>query len=176
MPRKTIPTSTTGTTTNRPEIFRLLKDEHQTVKGLFLEFEEANTKKKPDTAFALATTIINELEGHAAREEHIIYPHLRRMDLEMFFEAQTEHRVATILMIELKRMAWGDEEFLAKMKVLRDVVEYHIREEESDVFAELRELDAEVLRECAETWKEQQIIGERQQAGAERQPVRQRAA
>ena len=55
------------------------------------------------------------------------------------------------------------------MKVLKDVVEHHIEEEESEVFSELRELPADTLRECAASWKE--AIGQ-----ATRATTRSRAA
>jgi hemerythrin-like domain-containing protein len=159
MPRKTKWSRTNST---RPEILHILHEEHTKVKGLFSEFEKLAEKESWDEALPLAMTITEELEGHTQREEEIIYPHLQEQDEEMFYEAQDEHELAKMLIEGLKEMDNGDDRFKARMKVLKDVVEHHIQEEESEVFSELRQLSKEILEECAESW--QQMKGE---AGAE---------
>ena len=53
-------------------------------------------------------------------------------------EGEQEHHVAKLLLAEIKQLPDGSDEWVAKVTVLRESVEHHIDEEESDLFPPLR--------------------------------------
>jgi hypothetical protein len=63
--------------------------------------------------------------------------------------------VAKVLLSELEQMKPVDPSFQAKMLVLRTNVEHHIKEEESEIFDQLRELPSTKLTQAAKAWKAQ---------------------
>ncbi len=128
------------TTSTRRDAIALLKADHRTVEKLFKSFEKSGdtahrTKRK------LVDDIIRELSVHAAIEEQFLYPAVRR-DLpkaeDDALEAIEEHHVAKWILSELERMAPEDERFDAKVTVLIESVRHHVREEEQELFPEMR--------------------------------------
>ncbi|MEX0666000.1 MAG: hemerythrin domain-containing protein [Acidimicrobiia bacterium] len=118
----------------------LLKKDHQEVSKLFKEFENLGdraTKSKQD----IVGTITEELSKHAYVEETVFYPFAAEQvpDVkEHVLEGVEEHHVLKITLAELAGMEPGDE-YDAKVKVLKDVVEHHVDEEENDWFPKVRE-------------------------------------
>jgi hemerythrin superfamily protein len=118
----------------------LLKADHRTVEKLFRDFERSS-ETAHKTRRKLVDKIITELSVHAAIEEQFLYPAARREvpDLESdVLEALEEHHVVKWLLTELQRTDPGDERFTAKVTVLMENVRHHVREEEHDLFPELR--------------------------------------
>ena len=118
----------------------LLKEDHKRMRGLFKQFQRAG-----DSAYAtkdrLATKIIEELTVHTYVENECMYPQTRELmpDLEGdILESYEEHHVADLLVMELSTMNAKDERFTAKMTVLIENVEHHMREEEDDWFPKVR--------------------------------------
>lgn len=118
----------------------LLKADHRTVEKLFKSFEKSGdnahrTKRK------LVDDIIRELSMHAAIEEQFLYPAVRR-ELPRAegdaLEAIEEHHVAKWILSELEGMDPKDERFDAKVSVLIESVRHHVREEEQELFQEMR--------------------------------------
>jgi hemerythrin superfamily protein len=125
-----------------PSATDVLKEGHDTVRGLFKEFRSAGDRAYKDKA-RLFTEIDRELSVHARIEEEIFYPAVkasRGEDAEKeVLEAQEEHTVVKRLLAELKNLGPQDETFDAKMKVLMEGVEHHADEEEDDMFSTARE-------------------------------------
>ena len=119
----------------------LLKEDHQTVKKLFREFEAAGenaTTRKRD----LVAKIIEELTIHTYIENEIMYPEVRKLvpDIEDdILESYEEHHVADVLCMELFTMSPENDHFDAKTTVLIENVEHHIKEEEDEWFPKVRE-------------------------------------
>lgn len=124
-------------------VIAMLKEDHQTVKGLFEAFESAEGQERAD----LTATAIMELELHAELEATLIYPAIREQieEDDMMNAAVEEHHLAHVLMKELKKLKPNTEIFQAKFKVRGEVVKHHSEEEESEMLpqAESRELDWE---------------------------------
>ena len=118
----------------------LLKEDHKTVKQLFREIE----KRKEDGGEAiadLAKQVCLELLVHAQVEEEIFYP-LARQSLDdelMILEADEEHHIAELLVQEIIALEPTDEHYVAKCIVLKEMVEHHIEEEETEMFPKMRE-------------------------------------
>jgi hypothetical protein len=111
----------------------MLKHDHEKVKELFDEFEDAGHSEKEQ----IARHAIEELKVHAAIEEEIFYPAVREEveDESIMDEAEEEHHVVHLLIDELEKMDFS-ERFEAKFRVLAENVKHHIEEEEGAMLPE----------------------------------------
>ena len=144
---------------------KLLKDDHEKVKGLFRQFEKARSDDKKKQ---LADEIMHELEVHSQIEEEIFYPAVREKggssQQEIVAEAVEEHHVVDVLMKEIKELDPSDERFEAKMTVLIENVEHHIEEEEKEMLPDAKKKlgkEVEALGDQMEQRKGQLMAGAR---------------
>lgn len=144
------------------DIYTLLKKDHHTVKSVFQELEETTSRavKKREHLFA---ELNMELTVHALAEEKYLYPLLKEADEshELALEAVEEHKVVKRLLKELEAGDKGTDEWLAKLKVLKENVEHHVEEEEGELFKKAKQVIepdvAEQLAKEVEAYKEEQI-------------------
>ena len=141
----------------------LLDADHRTVKKMFKEYEELTNsrgrtvgQKKMD----LARQICQELTVHAQIEEEIFYPALRRAikDTDLLAEAEVEHQTVKDLIAQIEGVEAADEMFDAKVTVLGEYVEHHVKEERGEIFPKARaakKLDLMAMREELEARKEE---------------------
>ncbi len=127
----------------------LLKNDHRKVEALFKAFENADARAKKAS---LVKQIIQELSIHAAVEEQVFYPAIREAmadsDEDMVLEALEEHHIVKWVLSELEKMTPADERFDAKVKVLCENVDHHVKEEERELFKKVRKaLDTKKLNE-----------------------------
>jgi len=132
----------------------LLKEDHDRVKELFDRFEAARTRPaKPK----IVRAALAELKVHAAIEEELFYPAVRKpVGKEIMNEADEEHHVAKLLIAELDAMDGSESHFDAKFQVLAENVRHHIEEEEGEMLpkAQKVKLDFEALAEKMTARKE----------------------
>lgn len=134
---------------------RLIKQDHRRVKVLFRRLEQAKSKSERQK---VGEEIIEELSVHAAIEEQLIYPMVRRGSAkraeESVLNALEEHHVMKLVLAELDGMDAGDERYLAKFHVVREAVESHIDEEETKLLPALeRALEPELSRNLADAMR-----------------------
>jgi hemerythrin superfamily protein len=127
-----------------PNAVTMLKEDHRKVKDLLTKLDNT-TERGAKTREKLVAQIEMELKIHAQLEEEIFYPAFKdaakkKDDRELFFEATEEHHVVDMVLPNLKMTPAGSEEFGAKAKVLKDLVEHHIEEEEGQMFKRARAL------------------------------------
>ena len=106
----------------------MLKADHRKVEEIFEQFEKATTKSRKQ---ALAEQACLELKVHTVIEEEIFYPACRgQIEEDLLNEAYVEHDSAKQLINEIE--AGGPEEdfYDAKVKVLSEMIEHHVEEEE----------------------------------------------
>ncbi len=135
------------------EVTELLHQDHQKVRELFFQFSATEDGDEKEN---LVKQILTELYVHSTVEEEIIYPNVKEEadeGEELVDEAETEHRVVKFLMAELSEMSADEEQFDAKVTVLCELVNHHIREEEKEMFKKLRESGAD-LHELSEQVQE----------------------
>jgi iron-sulfur cluster repair protein YtfE (RIC family) len=129
------------------DALELLKQDHQKVKDLFQQAEDAEGKELEK----ICEQIKNELEMHAHIEETIFYPAMEKYDelKEMVQESREEHQEIKNL---LEEMTSDADELEAKLEELMEVVEHHAEdEEEGEMFPQIRELvDAQQLQKIGE--------------------------
>jgi hemerythrin superfamily protein len=128
----------------------LLTSDHAKVKKLFKEFEDLKDDDGSDKdKSALVTQICNELKVHAEIEEEIFYPAVRKAidDGDLMDEALVEHAGAKELIAQLEGMSPDDELYDAKVTVLGEQIQHHVKEEEGDMFPKARKakVDGEAL-------------------------------
>jgi hemerythrin superfamily protein len=125
---------------------KLLEADHQHVKQLFRQFEDA-PESGYDKKAALSKEIFQELMVHTTVEEEIFYPAVKekvaKLD-ELVTESFEEHHVVDVVMEELKGMKPEDEAYDAKFKVLMENVRHHISEEEKHMFPGLKPMREEL--------------------------------
>jgi hemerythrin-like domain-containing protein len=120
--------------------FTMLKADHDKVKKLFDDFEQASSADKKE----IASQTLEELKVHASIEEQLFYPALRQeMDDEdgLMDEADEEHHIAKFLIAELEQMQGDEDHWEAKFSVLAENVRHHIKEEEREIFPQAKKTD-----------------------------------
>jgi len=126
----------------------LLKEDHAKVKQSFKEFEKMDQEDKA-TMQEMVRAVLADLKAHATIEEEIFYPAVRAAieDEDLMNEAQVEHASAKELIAQLEGMKADDPLFSATFTVLGEYVLHHVKEEESEMFAQVRKakLDLEEL-------------------------------
>lgn len=118
-------------------IFVVLKNEHDKVRRLF-----DKVFKQPESSEETFSLIYRDLEAHMSGEEQFFYPELESDESirEQVLEAYEEHNMGKILLNELEGMSSGDERWMAKLKVLGEIISHHIEEEESSIFPKARKI------------------------------------
>jgi len=121
------------------EATALLRKQHQQVIAKFKQFEKSDSEA---TRRKLFVEIADALAAHCAIEEKLFYPTAYRgEDLQdLLKEAVEEHLSAKRLISDLMMMEVSDEQFSAKVKVLHDIIEHHVEEEQGDIFPKVKEL------------------------------------
>jgi hemerythrin superfamily protein len=120
----------------------LLKNDHKTVERLFKQFEKAEKADDDEAKATVVNAIIEELSIHAAIEEQEFYPAVREalptVEDEVL-EGLEEHHIAKWTLSELDGMGPDDERFDAKVTVLIESVRHHVKEEEEEMFPQVRQ-------------------------------------
>ena len=149
----------TSASSAKMDAIKLLKQDHREVEELFDSFEKA---KSDSPKQKIAMQICEALKAHAAIEEEIFYPAARAEieNEEIMDEAQVEHNAAKQLIAEIEQGP-GDELWEAKVKVLGEYIRHHVKEEEGEMFKEVRatEMDLDALGEQMMQRKQELMAG-----------------
>ncbi|MGH8664579.1 MAG: hemerythrin domain-containing protein [Burkholderiales bacterium] len=163
MPRTAARPTKTKTRSRRsaPNAINLLTEDHAKVRKMFKQFEKSKEKMEDAEKSELVQQICMELTLHAQVEEEIFYPAAREAveEQDLMDEAEVEHASAKELISQLQGMQPHDELYDAKVTVLGEYVEHHIKEEEKQMFPKVRKarLDLEHLAEQIEERKQQAV-------------------
>jgi hypothetical protein len=118
----------------------LLTDDHREVSDMFEQFENLSDRAKVSKQ-KLTEKICTALIAHTTIEEEIFYPAVREAvkdSEDMVDEAVVEHASAKDLIKQLQEMDPDDDLYDAKVKVLGEQVEHHVKEEEEEMFEKAR--------------------------------------
>ncbi len=113
------------------EFLKHLKKEHKEVQEIFEKLENGKGNKEE-----LFTKLKKELLPHLVAEEKVFYAALMKKEgaREDTLESYEEHHVTEKLFSEMEKMSRDDERWEAKLKVLKELVFHHIKEEERKLF------------------------------------------
>jgi hemerythrin superfamily protein len=129
----------------------LLKADHNQVKAWFAQFKKASRAERQQT---LAQDICHALRIHTTIEEEIFYPAFLEatQDKDKHHEAAVEHRAAEQLIAEIEQSSPSDDYFEAKVNVLGEMINHHVKEEEKSggLFAEARKARMDLMALGAE--------------------------
>lgn len=121
-----------------PDAIDLLKADHRTVEALFSEFENADKRSK----LRIAKDICAELEVHAKIEETVFYPAAKKAAKnsgDLVNEGIVEHEGIKRLVKMIPTLTTADEFFESRVKVLKEYVSHHVKEEENKMFPKIIE-------------------------------------
>lgn len=112
----------------QPDAVALLKADHRKAEELFASFESARGAERKQR---LVQQICTELTVHTMIEEEIFYPACKgAVEEDLLSEAYVEHDGAKVLIAELLGAAPDEAFYDAKVKVLSEMIEHHVHEEE----------------------------------------------
>jgi hemerythrin superfamily protein len=115
-------------TKKKQDALQLLRADHREVEDLFEQFEKASGDGRKEK---LAHEICKELIIHSMIEEEIFYPACKgKVDEDLLKEGYVEHDAAKVLIAEIAAGEPSDEFYDSKVKVLKEEIEHHIKEEE----------------------------------------------
>lgn len=119
----------------------LLKTDHAAVKVLF-EKEGQLKKQDGEKKAGLFAQIKAALEVHATIEEEIFYPAVKKARSEHLKdevrEGYEEHKQIKSLLAQISSITPADETYDMKIKVLKEDVEHHVKDEEGEMFPDAR--------------------------------------
>ena len=120
------------------DALELLKQDHQAVKELFDQIDDAEDGKQRKKLFDQIDT---QLNIHAHIEETVFYPEMQKIDelKDMVEEALEEHQEIKTLLEEIEGRDPESDQFIASVEELMENVEHHVAEEEDEMFPKVRE-------------------------------------
>lgn len=124
---------------------KLLTEDHEKVRKALAELA-GTTERDADKRDELLGEIALDLEVHTQIEEEIFYPAFRQAgegeeNDKLYFESLEEHRaVGELVLPDLQNTPTSSEKFGGRAKVLKDLVDHHAEEEESEMFKRARKI------------------------------------
>jgi hemerythrin superfamily protein len=141
-------TSTTELSDSNPpqDALLLLARDHKKAQALFKKIEDLKESASPTEKFELARQVCGDLLIHMMIEESVFYPALRKAidEEDLLNEAQVEHDGAKDLIEQIGKLEPSDPMFDAKLKVLGEQIEHHVKEEEGEMFQEARKANLDL--------------------------------
>lgn len=119
------------------DVRALLVKDHEEAKALARQMHETAS---PTRRMSLLAKLKPALTAHSRAEEKVVYDALLRVrsndqSHELGDEGYVEHSLIDELLSTLSSASASTERWKATAKVLNELLEHHIQEEESDVFA-----------------------------------------
>jgi hemerythrin superfamily protein len=116
----------------------LLKKQHAQVAKLFTQFEHADAGQDD-----IVQQICELLTMHDKIERDLFYPAISKMNEaieDTVLESLEEHHLVTVMLKQLADLDSSDPTYEAKVTVLKELVQHHVREEETELFKMVREV------------------------------------
>jgi hemerythrin superfamily protein len=145
-PRKALAT-TANKTSKKDDAIVILTSDHAKVKKLFKEFEKLSKKNDTLGKAKVANEICLELTVHAQAEEEVFYSAARSATHEdaLLNEADVEHDSAKELIAQIQSMSPEDPMYDAKVTVLGEYIDHHVKEEETEMFPKVRKTKLDLI-------------------------------
>lgn len=130
----------------KTDIVTLILEDHRALKRLIKILK--NSELEFDQRQVAFDDFAPILVSHAKPEEETLYTYMKSNDelREAAFEGEVEHNIADQLIEEIKRTV-DSEMWSARVKVLAELVEHHIEEEESDFLPDFKKNSPAIERE-----------------------------
>ena len=120
------------------DIISIILKDHVPLKKLITNLKDAHYERSEKEAWL--EDFITILTGHAKSEEQSLYIAMKEYDMLKLesYQGDTEHAIAEQLVQEINSTP-NDDGWLAKVKVLAEMVENHIEEEETEILDMVRQ-------------------------------------
>lgn len=120
------------------DIVEFILEDHKPLKEL-IKIMKDSEKKSLEERFQAFEEFAPTLIAHAKPEEETLYNFMKQEKelREHGFEGEAEHEIADQLVEEIKRVTDPDKRS-AKIKVLAELVEHHIEEEETELLPDFK--------------------------------------
>ena len=140
---RTVGNAVTGTAAdpNKTDILDTLKKEHREAADLLKKLVDSD--KAPERR-SILTKLKKALVPHLVAEDKVVYRAVlalkgRKAKIDSN-EGQLEHAIAQQTLVKLTRISNATSaEFSATAKVLKELVEHHVQEEERNIWADVRD-------------------------------------
>jgi hypothetical protein len=140
-----------STVTGEHDAVSVLKAQHREVEALFQRVLSSDDPRAARRCWARSPGRSRCTPRSRKRSSNPAVRSLGTEALEKLIdEAFEEHHVVDLVLAELPRVSPRDDRFVAKMTVLSEVVEHHVKEEESDMFKRAQALGVKRLTELGE--------------------------
>jgi len=153
----------------------ILADDHKKVKKMFMDFDKLMKSANKDVEKGtLVQKICVELIVHTQIEEEIFYPAVRAAidDNDLMDEADVEHAGAKELIAQLVDMEPGDDHYDAKVTVLGENIDHHVKEEQDEMFPKARKAKLDLAALGAQMLKRKQELQARSGGSATKKIAR----
>lgn len=136
------------------DIFDVLTSDHEKVKKILEQMEQTSTRaaKRRETLLEHLNEKGSQVRNYALGDPNLL-PHMyaeeqffyqilldESSEKEVAYQALEEHRAAKAVLMDLADAPSDDPRWSARLKVLKELVEHHIEEEETTVFDLARSL------------------------------------
>jgi hemerythrin superfamily protein len=123
-----------------PDILDTLQAEHDEVQELLEKLTESGTAREQ---VALVAKIKKALVPHTKAEEQVVYDPVAALSGEKpkvdGAEGYTEHALASATLKQLETTPPNTPQFKASAKVLKELIDHHVEEEERNIWALVKE-------------------------------------
>ena len=118
------------------DVLEILQSQHAEVDQLFEQIEGGEGDRA-----ALFDELADKIAAHSTVEERIFYPAAMDVKTEdLLREAVEEHLSAKRVIADILESDPSDPQFSAKVKVLQEQIEHHVKEEETELFPKVQKL------------------------------------
>lgn len=116
------------------DIFKEMKKEHDEFRKMAEKISETTTRATKIRSEGFAEFKL-EVTAHHEAEEIVLVPVLKekKATKEMGIEIVEEHDILSRLLDELEELPIDDEKWIVKFKVLKEIMEKHLDEEENEI-------------------------------------------
>ncbi|MGB3262954.1 MAG: hemerythrin domain-containing protein [Microcoleus sp.] len=138
-------------TKDEMNIVEIITMDHRKVDTLFMEIEKTDDPQKLQEFFG---QIYKDLSVHAEAEEKIVYPAVRSYytDTQELYNEQAEMKQ---MLSKIKAMSPSSADFKAQITQLKTAVQDHVKQEEGDMFPQIRRnLSEAQMEQMATQFKE----------------------
>lgn len=122
------------------DILDTLQEEHDEVQELLRKLTDSDDAREQKS---LVSKIAQALVPHTKAEEQVVYDAVAALSSKRAkidgAEGYTEHALASATLKQLDTLTANSPEFKADAKVLKELVDHHVEEEERNIWAQVRE-------------------------------------
>ena len=123
------------------DILDLITADHHRMRGLLARLKKARAAEDGSALIDLGTRLFRELRTHSRAEEDVFYAWVNTLSGEIaadVAEGCQEHHEAEVLMAEADQLDRHSAEWTAKLKVVAENMEHHMKEEEEELMPAVR--------------------------------------